>query len=225
MNRNEESRRARKWIMTMQGMYAQFDIRAFVEAKEPEFDYIKIAQEIGEGGQPHLQGYFEVANKISLKGARKLWDFGGFVPSHLEIAWDPNKAQAYIGNLGFVHAAGEKKGGKVLWIFESGTFVPDKGEAKRQGRPWNDSLLEIKALVDGGASLYTLYQGYFLQMIYCGKAIAEYKGLVDFRKKFPELSSGDSALVEGEKIDKEVKERGETKFNWGGNENERENRE
>jgi len=172
----------------MQGVFQRAGIEEFIHNRLMSVTYLKIAQEEGETGNPHLQGYFELSTKVSLKGARELWVHGGFPPPHLEIAWDTIKAQAYVGNLKFEHADGHKKTGKVLWEWEYGSFVPDKGEARRQGKSWNDSLLEMKMFIDGGASLYTLYQHYFIQMIYCGKAVAAYSELVGFRRKFPELS-------------------------------------
>lgn len=201
------SQRARKWVMTMQGSYHKAEIVAWASEKSG-MTYLKIAQEIGEGGQPHLQGYFEVPNKVSLAGVKKLWQKPGFVPPHFEIAWHPVEAQSYIGNLEFVHANGEKKTGEVQWVLEFGCYSPDKGEARRQGKSWNDSLLEVKKMIDEGKSLYSLYQSHFIQMVYCGKAIASYKELVEIRKRFPELAENDITSEEATAIiEKAVTER------------------
>jgi hypothetical protein len=189
MNKEGISVRARKWIFTIQGNYSQNEVFDTLKNIE-EIQYVKVALEQGKTGNFHLQGYMELSNKKSLIGCRKLFkenpltervsddlNTKNWENPHLEIAWNPMKAQEYIGNVDFKHEDGQEKGGAVFWVFEVGEFVPDRGEARRQGKSWNDSLLEIKVKIDAGASLRELYDEYFIQMIYCGRAVREYMNL------------------------------------------------
>lgn len=176
---NQGSARYRKWIFTViEPAYVvpegQIKSRSF-----DEIDYIKIAQEAGEEGKRHLQGYVEFSNKLSLIGVQKRLDFG---KCHCEPAFNSEKAQAYIGNLDFVHEDGRVKGGEVFWIFEKGTFVPDDGAGQRKGLSWNQTLLKMREEVDNGETIGGLWEKYFIHMVYTHKAFASYIEMKSIKK-------------------------------------------
>lgn len=188
MEKKEGRNRARKWIFTIQGEYPQDVVTQFFRERGEQFAYVKYASETGETGNNHIQGYIEFHNKLSLTGVVKFFNDekkGGdkmLKHPHVEIAWNATKAQEYVGNKDFIHEDGSRKGGIVNWVKERGTYTQDKGEARRQGRSWNDTLLEMKRLIDENCTIYDLYQLYFIQMMYCGKAMKEYAALVKDRQ-------------------------------------------
>lgn len=173
--------RFRKWIFTAQGEFKQKYVETFFDGLVQDVVYVKVAQEKGEGGRLHLQGYVETSTKVSLKGIMKY--LKPLNSPHIEPAFKPEDARDYIGNLDFVHKDGKVKGGEVLWLHEHGAFDTASGESKLKGNAWNESLFKMKAVIDNGGTLYDLYQGYFIQMVHCGKAFKDYLAVLEQRKQ------------------------------------------
>lgn len=136
-----------------------------------ECHYIKLAEEVGEGGLRHFQGYLELKKpqrgsrlkKLVCPGVHVMMSFG-----------TPSEASEYIGNL--------DKSGSVGEVLEYGKLYDAKpGPPKVKT---DDVLWEIKAAIDNGKSLVYLYHKYFPYMVRHGGGVSRYYAIV--HPSFPE---------------------------------------
>lgn len=181
----EGKEKGRKWIFTSQQAQlieksvVEKNFKAIIELAENRPTYLKIALERGEAGTEksgniHLQGYLELYSPTTFVGVQRFLADDFLRKPHIEFAYAPGRAVAYIGNPDFVDEAGELKKGEILWVLEYGRSTNKQGTEKRKGVDWNDGLLQMKAAIDSGATLADLWQTHFLQMIYVGTAMRGY---------------------------------------------------
>jgi hypothetical protein len=166
--------KGRKWIFTSQR--ENIEIEDFVRTEIGKIDgkgYCKVAMERGETGNLHLQGYIELLTPTTFGGVKKKFSDWWRNP-HIEFAFSPSQAAAYVGNPDFVREDGKAKQGEIFWCFEIGKSTNTGGAEKRKGSDWNSALLAMKAEIDAGATEFDLWQNYFLQMIYVGSAMQNY---------------------------------------------------
>lgn len=175
MGKKEQSaEKGRKWIFTSQrsGIEEEKNVSTEIE-KIAGKTYCKIAMERGETGNYHLQGYIEFGAPTTFGGVQKKFSDWWRNP-HIEFAYSPSQAQAYVGGKEFVGENGDAKKGEIFWCIETGKSTNTGGAEKRKGADWNQSLLQMKAEIDAGATEYDLWQNHFLQMIYVGGAMQKY---------------------------------------------------
>ncbi len=180
--RTDKPRKGRKWCFTafshnekeLHETLSKDIVEAHFTGKleDKSISYYKVALERGSSGKLHLQGYLELTAPSTVGGCQKA---NGDKTSHCELAWKPEEAISYIGNLDFTHSNGEGKGGDVIWLVEGGKHKKSQEEQKQGKGGWNETLLKMKAVIDGGGGMYDLWQEYFIQMIYCNKAMSEYQ--------------------------------------------------
>jgi hypothetical protein len=166
--------KGRKWIFTSQR--EKIEDEKLVREKIEQIDgknYCKVAMEGGETGNMHLQGYIELLTPTTFGGVKKRFSDWWRNP-HIEFAFSPSQAAAYVGNKDFVREDGKAKQGEVFWCFEIGKSTNTGGAEKRKGTDWNQSLLMMKEEIDAGATEFDLWQNHFLQMIYVGGAMRNY---------------------------------------------------
>jgi hypothetical protein len=166
--------KGRKWIFTSQR--ENIEEKDFVRVEIEKIDgkgYCKVAMEKGETGNLHLQGYIEFTVPTTFGGVKKKFSDWWRNP-HIEFAFSPSQAAAYIGNKDFVRENGHEKKGEIFWCLEIGKSTNTGGAEKRKGADWNQTLLAMKTEIDAGATEFDLWQNHFLQMIYVGSAMRNY---------------------------------------------------
>jgi hypothetical protein len=166
--------KGRKWIFTSQR--ESIEIEDFVLTEIGKIDgkgYCKVAMERGETGNLHLQGYIEFETPTTFGGVKKRFSDWWKNP-HIEFAYSPSQAAAYVGNKDFVREDGKAKQGEVFWCFEVGKSTNTGGAEKRKGSDWNQALLAMKAEIDAGATEHDLWENHFLHMVYVGGAMTKY---------------------------------------------------
>jgi len=238
---NEMKEKGRKWIFTSQ-QPGTLDIEkhiieghfhAMIEKAENRPTYLKMALERGESvtgkeGNLHIQGYLELYSPTTFAGVQKFLAEDFLRKPHIEFAYAPGRAAAYIGNSDFVDENGEKKGGQIFWVLEYGKSTNRQGCEKRRGADWNDGLLQMKAMLDAGETLADLWQKHFLQMIYVGAAIKAYieiKREQDWEKGNTERNARkDREMKEKAEKQQEEEEEALRKYLWNVSQPERDRR-
>lgn len=135
--------------------------------------YISWAQEIGENGTPHLQGYMETSKRMTYS---QLFKFIGFT-FHLEKrkASSGEEAEDY-----FKHPENHDKPPAVGYECYGTMSKVKKGQ--------RSDLLKLKETIDSGASLQVVADSHFGEFLKYGKNIREYMRLKSSPRDFqPEV--------------------------------------
>ena len=77
--------RGTRWCFTLNG-FTDEDVRALIDSTtsvDCPYRFIIVGRELGESGNRHLQGYFELRNRLYLTQCKAL---GGLLRAHFEIA-------------------------------------------------------------------------------------------------------------------------------------------
>lgn len=105
--------RAKRWCFTLNN-FTPAELTALQNHGEgitdnSTFSYLVLGREVGQGGTPHLQGFFCLRSQLRLRSVKAL---GGLGRAHLEIArGSPGQASAYCKKDGDFDEYGELPGG------------------------------------------------------------------------------------------------------------------
>lgn len=124
--------------------------------------YVKLSEEIGEEGTPHVHAYIVLVNACTFSQVKQRFDRANIQPrfgSHQE-------AKDYIGR--------EEKSGQVLSTWELGSDENMHQGFRSDLSSQENRLEELKSLIQAGCSLDDLYDMDFALMMRFGRELRVY---------------------------------------------------
>ncbi len=149
---------SKRWIFTLNNYTA--DEEAQLTIDDVTFSYLIFGHEISPSTHtPHLQGYFELPRKLSLRTLKKI---PGLVRASMRVAEGSAKQNyVYCGKDG------------TPFVF---------GKAMEQGK--RNDLLAVKRKIDEGATDLELWDSHFSTMIHNHRAFKVYKKAISQPRDF-----------------------------------------
>ena len=144
--------------------YSAMERQQILDISEDKVRYICLAEEVGEQGTPHLQGYIQLKKQVKYTTIKANW------PGWTRVHFEKNTMGSDGDNYDYVHGP-YTKNGKNKPIND--TFI-EKGERAEIGRKGaRNDLKEIKDAIDRGESYDDICDTHFQQAAMYSRFIKE----------------------------------------------------